>query len=305
VPKLLVTGHSGFVGRSLLEMVARGEAGAGYELVALPETIDLRSPDFRNAVAACAPDAVLHLAALSSVGESFRDFDNYFAVNFHGTLNLLRALEASGFRGRMVYVGSGDCYGAVPEAELPIGEDRPLRPRNPYAVSKVAAEALCYQWSQTAQMDIVIARPFNHIGRGQDTRFAVAAFASQVARIAAGGAEPRIVTGDLSVTRDFTDVRDVINAYFALLAGGRRGEAYNIGSGRETRLSQVLESLLSLAGVRASVETDPVRLRADEHRRVVADVRKIRDDTGWTATTPLDATLRDVLDDWTERIRHG
>jgi len=305
VRKLLVTGHSGFVGRRLLEIVARGDAGRGYAIVTLPESLDLRDPALVPAVAACAPDAVLHLAALSSVAESFRTPGLFLDVNLHGTLDLLQALKAAGFRGRLLYVGSGDCYGAVPEHELPIGEDRPLRPRNPYAVSKVAAEALCYQWSQSEALDVVIARPFNHIGRGQDVRFAVPAFAQQVARIAAGRAEPRIVTGNLAVTRDFTDVRDVAGAYFALLDRGRSGGAYNIGSGRETRLSDVLDRLLAIAGVKARVETDPARLRADEQRRVVADVHRIRDDTGWQATTPLDATLREVLDDWTERIRNG
>ncbi len=286
-------------------MVEKGETGDGFDVVTLPDALDICGQKLAPRVAALAPDAVLHLAALSSVAESFGDFDRYVDVNFRGTLNLLRALRAAGFAGRMVFVGSGDCYGAVPEAELPIAENRPLRPRNPYAVSKVAAEALCYQWSQTEGLDVVIARPFNHIGPGQDERFAVAAFAAQLARIAAGRAPPRVVTGNLDVTRDFTDVRDVVRAYFALMARGRRGEVYNIGSGRETRLRDVLDRLLALAGVQAEVETDPSRLRADEQKRVVADVRKIARDTGWTARTPLDETLRDTLDDWKRRLGNG
>src|SRR5690606_27135556 len=123
-------------------------------------------------------------------------------------LSLLFALRDIGFTGRMLFVGSGDMYGLVPETELPIDESRPLRPRNPYAVSKVAAEALCYQWAVTEDIDIVMARPFNHIGPGQDTRFAVADFACQIASIARDGGPPVLVAGDVDAARDFTDVRD-------------------------------------------------------------------------------------------------
>jgi GDP-4-dehydro-6-deoxy-D-mannose reductase len=302
VPKLLVTGHAGFVGHHVLEQIARRETGNGFAALTLPVAVDIRAPALAGHIADLAPDAVLHLAALSSPADSFRDFDAYVDVNFRGTLNLLRALQAAGFRGRMVFVSSGDCYGSVPEAELPIGEDRPLRPRNPYAVSKVAAEALCYQWSQTEGLDVVIARPFNHIGPGQDERFAVAAFAAQVARIALGKAPPRILTGNLDVTRDFTDVRDVVRAYFALFAKGRRGEAYNIGSGREARIADVLDRLVELAGVDVEIALDPSRVRAVEQRRVAADVRKIESQTGWVAHTPLEQSLRDALDYWKGKI---
>lgn len=305
VPKLLVTGHSGFVGRQLLDRVGRGDAGRGYTVVTLPESLDIRTPELARAVAALAPDAVLHLAALSSVADSFRDFDGTMAINFGGTLNLLRALKAANFAGRMLFVGSGDCYGSVPDGELPVSESRPLKPRNPYAVSKVAAEALCYQWSQAEGLDVVIARPFNHIGPGQDERFAVAGFAAQVARIAAQGGAGTIRVGDLDVTRDFTDVRDVVDAYFALLARGRRGEAYNIGSGRETRLRDVLDGLIALSGARVEVVVDETRLRAGEQRRVRADVARIAADTGWAARLPLATSLFDILEFWKGRTGNG
>jgi GDP-4-dehydro-6-deoxy-D-mannose reductase len=305
MPKLLITGHSGFVGRCLLREVAHGKAGENWVMATLPESLDIRDAALTPLLAEIKPDAVLHLAAMSSVAESFKDFDRYFDVNFGGTLNLLRSLRSGSFGGRLIYVSTGDCYGAVPEEALPVSEDLPSRPRNPYAVSKTAAEALCYQWSQTEGLDVVIVRPFNHIGPGQDLRFAVAAFAQQVAAIAAGKMEPRIATGNLDVTRDFSDVRDVIGAYFALIARGRRGEVYNIGTGRETRLRDVLDSLMRLAGVRADVSTDPARVRPDEQRRMVADVAKIERDTGWKARIPLEDTLRDILDDWKGKVANG
>jgi len=205
LPRLLVTGHAGFVGTTLLRDCSRLVPGPEWEIVTLSSGIDITSPSLVPAVASSRPDAVLHLAALTSVRESFAEPDRYFAVNFGGTLNLLRALRAAEFSGRLVFVGSGDCYGWVPAEELPIREDRPLRPRSPYSVSKIAAEALCYQWSQTEGLDVVLARAFNHFGPGQDQRFVVADFARQIARIRAGLQDPCIVVGDIDITRDFTE----------------------------------------------------------------------------------------------------
>lgn len=289
------------MGRTLISSGAQLTDGAEWDLLTLPKACDIRLAGLAEPLAALRPDAVLHLAALTSVADSFRAADNFFDVNFNGTLNLLRSLRSARFTGRLLYVSSGECYGAVEADALPIAETFPLRPRSPYAVSKVAAEALCYQWSQTEGMDIVIARPFNHIGPGQDARFAVAAFAEQVARIAAGAAPPEVVTGDLDVTRDFTDVRDVISAYFALLARGRTGEIYNIASGRETRLGDLLSMLFDLAGVEARSVTDPARIRATEQKRVRADVAKIRRDTGWEPRIALSESLRSTLEYWNNK----
>jgi GDP-4-dehydro-6-deoxy-D-mannose reductase len=297
---LLLTGHTGFVGRAIAAYASPKQENR-WVLATLDGIHDIRDSRLSDRVAAIRPDVVLHLAARTSVGESFHDPDGYFDVNFNGTLNLLRSLRATHFRGRLLYVGSGDCYGSIASDELPVDEDHPLRPRSPYAVSKVAAEALCFQWSQTEGIDTVIARPFNHIGRGQDERFVVASLAKQIAAIRLGRSAPEIVCGNLDVARDLTDVRDVITAYFALIERGRCGEAYNIGSGRETRIRDVLSRLLQLAGVEASIKTDPARLRPDEQLRVCADVSKIRADTGWTSRVPMDETLRDVLDDWMTR----
>ena len=274
----------------------------GWQAEGLPDTLDVRSQELATAIGAIRPDAVIHLAALTSVAGSFRDPDGFFAVNFHGTWNLLKALKGVHFRGRLIYVGSGDCYGAVADSALPVGESTPLRPRSPYAVAKVAAEALCYQWSQTENIDVVIARPFNHIGPGQDERFVIASFARQIARMLAGTAAPKLRCGDLTVTRDFTDVRDVVDAYLALLRSGGTGEAYNIGSGREVRVRDVLEMLIKIAGIEVETSVDPAMLRAGEQRRVVADVSKIAEDTGWRASTPLEQTLTDTLNYWRARV---
>jgi GDP-4-dehydro-6-deoxy-D-mannose reductase len=298
---LLVTGHTGFVGRTVSDVVQREPTG--WRIATLPDGFDIRSTELARHVAGTPADAVLHLAALTSVAASFRDPETYFDVNFNGTWNLLKALRSASFTGRLLFVSSGDCYGAVPSDELPIRESAPLRPRSPYAVSKVAAESLCYQWAYSGQLDIVLARAFNHIGPGQDSRFAVASFARQISRVRAGIAESRIVTGDLDVTRDLTDVRDVVRAYLALIDSGRTGEVYNVGSGREIRMADVLRELLSLAGVTAETIVDKSRVRIGEQRRAVADVRRIRSDAGWTPSIPLSRTLADMLDEWTQRSR--
>jgi len=173
VAKLLVTGHTGFVGRTPFHSATEFGAVEDWQLDALPDNFDIRDPTLADLLAARAPDAILHLVASTNLDDSFRDPVGSFDVNFNGTHNLAFAASI-GFAGRVLCVSSGDCYGVLPDDASPVDEERPLRPRNPYAVSKVGAEALCYQWSQTEGLDVIIARPFNHIGPGQDARFAVA-----------------------------------------------------------------------------------------------------------------------------------
>ncbi len=295
IMKLLLTGANGFVGQYVQ---------AAMPCVPLPDGLDLRDrAALTAAVAAIAPDAVLHLAAQSFVPASFENPHETFDINFTGTLNLLEALRAAEFRGRMLFVGSGDTYGQVAEVALPVREDHPLRPRNPYAVSKVAAEALCYQWSQTSGFEIVMVRPFNHIGPGQSPRFAIADFAKQVMETRLGRRAPILQVGDIDVTRDFTDVRDVVRAYGLLLEQGRNGEVYNVCSGQEYRIRDLLRRLLTLAGVEATIEQDPNRLRHAEQRRMVASFASLQGDTGWRPEIPLDESLQDLLNDWEKRLR--
>lgn len=293
--KLLLTGANGFVGCHVQ---------AALSCILLPEGLDLRNrSSLTAAVSAIQPDAVLHLAAQSFVPASFENPRETFDINFIGTLNLLEALKAAKFRGRILFVGSGDIYGQVPEALLPVREDYPFRPRNPYAVSKIAAEALCYQWSQTSDFTIVMVRPFNHIGPGQSPRFAIADFARQVTEIRLGLREPVLSVGDIDVTRDFTDVRDVVRAYALLLEHGRNGEFYNLCSGREYSIHGLLWQLITLAGVEASIEQDPARLRHAEQRRMVASFELLHRDTGWQPSISIEDSLQDLLTYWEEHLR--
>ncbi len=296
--RLLATGLSGFVGSHCAQQFA------AVDLLVDGRLADLRNRDeVMAAVAQAQPEAVLHLAAQSNVPESFQNPQLTREVNVGGTLNLLHGLDAIGFRGRMLYVGSAEAYGLVGEAQLPVTEAYPLKPLNPYAHSKAEAEALCREWSQKGQFEIVIARPFNHIGPRQSTRFAVASFARQIAAFRAGRGAAHLEAGDLDTTRDFTDVRDVVRAYAMLLRSGRNGQAYNVCSGVERSLRDVVRAMMEVAGVEMEIKTQPGLLRKSEQRRMLGSFDKIHADTGWTPTVGLRQTLVDTLQFWEEEDR--
>ena len=283
-------------------VAACAHAAGGPEV--LSSGLDVRD---RDAVAAFVrdsqPQAIIHLAAQSHVPASFEDPRATFEVNLLGTLSLLQGCRDAGFSGRFLFVSSGDVYGLFDPSQFPVTETCPAKPRNPYAVSKLAAEALCWQWGETEGLDVVIARPFNHIGPGQSARFVVADFARQVVEIRKGQRAAVLHVGDVDVTRDFCDVRDVAGAYFALLARGRRGETYNVCSGVERTVRSVIERLLSIAGVQADVVQETARLRRAEQRRVQADCGRLMTDTGWRPSIEFDRTLADILEYWEAVIR--
>jgi len=294
--RVLLTGASGFVGRHVLASGLDG-AFAGAEFIALP-AVDVRDSEaLQRELRGVGPDYVIHLAAQSFVPRSFEDPAETLAINVLGTLNLLQALDSDGFSGRFLYVSSGDVYGTVSESRLPVDEDLPPAPRNPYAVSKVAAEQLCLQWHRSNRLDVVIARPFNHVGPGQGRSFVVPALAAQVVAVASGRQASTISAGDIDVTRDFTDVRDVVSAYANLLVSGNAGKIYAVGSGIERSVRDILHRLLELAGAEADVSQDPAKFRPAEQRRMVADSSLIRQETGWTPRIPWDQTLMDILED--------
>lgn len=303
--KLLITGGYGFVGNTIQSSLANQTNSCGLELVP-PQAMEIR--DFDGLAKLCVetqPDFIIHLAAQSFVPQSFANPRETFDINFFGTLNLLQALKKSGFKGRLLFVGSGDMYGLVAPDLLPITESFLLKPRNPYAVSKVAAEALCYQWSQTEDINIVMARPLNHIGPGQSDRFVVSGFARQIVEIKLGRREAEISVGDIDVTRDFTDVRDVVRAYIMLLSEGKSGESYNVCSGKDKSIREILEQLMILAGVQASIKQDSARFRPTEQRRVYGSYHKLLVATGWRPEISLEQSLVDNLNYWEWELKHG
>ncbi len=299
---LLVTGQRGFVGTHLTRMVTTQQPWAGTVTLAARAEFDLLDPQsLERMIGDDVPDAVIHLAGQTAVPAAIANPAETLQVNLIGTLNLLQTLKKRGFAGSFLYVSSGDVYGAVAEADLPIDENQPPQPRNPYAVSKIAAEALCQQWSRVEPWRIVIARPFNHIGPGQRADFVISEVARQIVRIKRGLQPARLELGDVDVSRDFLAVEDVIGAYMALLRSGRNGEIYNVCSGREFVIRELIEQMLALAGISASIERDSRRFRPADQRRVVGDNAKLRGATGWQPRISLNDSLQSILQDWEQR----
>ena len=311
--RVLITGAGGFVGGHLTaalrarghDVVAADRAPRDDDENTLP--LDVTDPlGVRGAVELAQPDAIAHLAAQAFVPASLADPEGTFDVNATGTLRLLDAVrafaDAGGRPPRVLVVSSGDVYGAQPPQALPLRETTAPLPRSPYAASKVAAEALALAYARSYGVDAVVSRAFNHIGAGQDERFAVVAFALQIARVAAGGA-PRMLVGNLDASRDFLDVRDVCDAYVLLLeGGGTAGEIYNVASGTATTMREILRRLIELARVPVEVREDPERLRPADVPVSAGDASKLREATGWTPRIPLAAALRAVYDDARTRV---
>jgi GDP-4-dehydro-6-deoxy-D-mannose reductase len=205
----------------------------------------------------------------------------------------------------VVVVGSSEEYGAVQPEHLPIDEETPFRPMNPYAVSKVAQDMLGLQYYLSHKLDAVRTRPFNHIGPRQGLGFVVPDFASQIARIEAGRQEPVLRVGNLDAERDFTDVRDVVRAYHLLAVHGQSGQVYNIGSGKAHAVQEILDCFLAQSRVKITVAHDPERMRPSDIPKVVCDYGKLNACTGWEPAIPFEQSLVDVLNDWRGRIEHN
>jgi GDP-4-dehydro-6-deoxy-D-mannose reductase len=244
------------------------------------------------------PDALIHLAALSSVHASWKDPLAAFRINFLGSMTVLSVMEAEAPQARVLLIGSSDSYGPGGASERAICETDPLEPESPYARSKAAAEILGALAARRGQ-DVVRVRSFTHIGAGQTDTFVASSFARQVAEIASGAREPRLKVGNLDSVRDFLDVRDVVDAYARLLEPEVPADVYNVASGRGVSVREILDELLDLAGVEASIEVDPERFRKTDFR--IGDASRLRAATGWKPETPLRETLSGLLDHWRER----
>ena len=283
---VLVTGADGFVGQHLCAALSR----AGMQPFALSGDIRDRESIVRQLCAA-EPDGIVHLAALASVASSWDTQSEVWDVNATGTDTLVSAIRERAPQARVLAVSSAEVYGIVPENEQPIVETREPAPRSPYAVSKLAAEAPVLH----SGLDAVVARPFPHLGPGQDERFAIASFAGQIARIERGGQEPVLRVGNLDARRDLLDVRCVAEAYVAVLQGQLTG-LVNVASGVAWRIGDVLDRLLALSTVRIAIEIDPARLRPADVPLLAGDATRLREATGWQPRRSLDETLSDTLD---------
>jgi GDP-4-dehydro-6-deoxy-D-mannose reductase len=245
------------------------------------------------AVRSASPSAVVHLAAVSSVAESWQHSAEAWQVNTVGTVNLVDALVTAAPEARLLLVSTGEVYGRA--SELPTTETAPVAPLSPYAASKAAAEIAVEQAARASGLDVVIARAFQHEGPGRDDRFAIGSWTRQIAELELrGGGELRV--GDLSAERDITDVRDVCRAYRLLLDPDVPPGTYNVASGNAVRLSDVVDLLVGMARCPITVGLDPARLRPSELPVVRGDATKLVEATGWKPQIPLEQTLSDTLD---------
>lgn len=290
---MLVTGGHGFAGRHL-----RAELG---ERVVAPEVDVTDGHATAEAVRASRPDAVVHLAALSGVAQSWSEQATAWHVNAVGTVNVLHAVRVESPAARVLVVSTGEVYGRA--ERVPTPEDAPVAPLSPYAASKAAAEIAASQAGATG-LDVVVARPFQHEGPGRDDRFAVGSWAHQLARLELeGGGTLRV--GNLDARRDITDVRDVCRAYRLLLDRSVEPGVYNIASGRAVSMREVVELLLPMAGVPVTVEPDPERMRPAEIPVVAGDATRLREATGWRPVISLEQTLADTLEAARGALRAG
>jgi GDP-4-dehydro-6-deoxy-D-mannose reductase len=318
--RVLVTGAGGFVGRHLV----RELHDSGYDIIATdvvdapensgadryPERVtfrrlDLREMDDVRAVFAdFAPDAVFHLAAQSSAARSFEDPRETLETNIFGTFNLLEAVrESTGETPpRFLSVGSCEEYGRRTPGEMPLTERSPVEPVSPYAVSKAAQSMLVLQYHSAYGIECMVTRSFSHTGPGQTVRFVLPAFAKQCAAIKAGLSKPLIKVGNLEVTRDFLDVRDVVRAYRLLVEKGRAGTAYNICRGEGLDLGDALRMLEGMTGRAVETETDPSLLRPVDVPMLIGDSGKLREQTGWAPSISNERMLEDLFGYWEGRI---
>jgi GDP-4-dehydro-6-deoxy-D-mannose reductase len=313
--RALITGVGGFAGSHLSDYLLNqtdwqvsGCVLPGWDCSHLDRRVacvevDLRDrPAVRAMLEHSAPEVVFHLAAQSYVPVSWDDPWDTLENNIRAQANLLDGLVKLGAKPRVVVIGSNEEYGLVRPEDLPLSEDSPLRPNSPYAVSKVAQDFLGLSYFQSHKIPVLRVRPFNHIGPRQGASFVVSSFAKQIAMIEAGHQEPVIHVGNLAARRDFTDVRDVVRAYYLVVTQGQPGEVYNIGSGRSRSIQEILDSLVRLCRVAVRVEQDPARMRPSDTPEIRCDAGKLHAATGWEPTIPLEHSLRDVADDWRARI---
>lgn len=295
--RVYVTGARGFVGTRLVRRLEQG----GHLVTAADREVDIRdSRALCASLRAAAPEAVVHLAAQSSVAASFHDPAGCYEINYLGSLNLLRALDQVAPAARLLLIGSADQYGGQARGAPALEESDPLRPQSPYARSKLAVERLGLRANRRGG-NVVATRSFNHTGPGQDDRFVAPTFARQAAEIAAGLREPRIQVGNLESVRDFLHVDDVIDAYTALLEPGVAPGVYNVASGVPHTIRELLNALLARAEVEARIEVDPARMRPTDQLLGSAD--KLRRETGWRPSRGFSGMVDDLAQDWRERVR--
>uniref|UniRef100_A0A7V3ZUG8 SDR family oxidoreductase n=1 Tax=candidate division WOR-3 bacterium TaxID=2052148 RepID=A0A7V3ZUG8_UNCW3 len=316
--KVLITGITGFVGSHLAEYLLSLKNCEIYgtyrwrsrmeNISHIKEKLKLFECDLKDATAVynlikeIKPDMIFHLAAQSYVPMSWTAPSETIITNVISQINILEAVRNLKMDTLIHIAGSSEEYGLVLRNEVPIKETNPLRPLSPYGVSKVAQDLLGFQYYKSYNLKIVRTRAFNHEGPRRGEVFVTSNFAKQIAEIEKGKREPVIYVGNLEAVRDFTDVRDVVRAYYLVLIKGRAGEVYNIASGKGYKIREVLDIYLRMSKVRVEIKVDPARLRPSDVELLIGDATKIKEECGWQPQIPFEKTLEDLLNYWRERV---
>jgi GDP-4-dehydro-6-deoxy-D-mannose reductase len=315
--KVLITGITGFAGSHLADYILqRGDAEVigilrwrsrteniehFRDKVRLVEC-DLRdASSVRDVLDETRPDWIFHLAAQSFVPTSWTAPTESLVTNILGQLNIFEAVKKLHLMPKIQLACSSEEYGLVHENELPIKETNPLRPLSPYAVSKVGQDMLGYQYWMSFKLPVIRTRGFNHEGPRRGPVFVCSDFAKQIADIEKGRRPPVVRVGNLDARRDFTDVRDIVRAYWLALEKGEPGEVYNLCSGRAWTIREMLDMLLAMSKTKIKVETDEARMRPSDVPVLLGDATRFRNRTGWEPAIPFEQTMRDLLAYWRER----
>jgi GDP-4-dehydro-6-deoxy-D-mannose reductase len=317
--RVLITGITGFAGSHLAEfLLARQPEVEVFGLYrwrsrmenieGVRERVRLLECDLRDytsvhqALQASRPDVIFHLAAQSFVPSSWKAPNETMVTNVIGQTNLFEAVRFLSLDPVVQIACSSEEYGMVYADEVPIRESNPLRPLSPYAVSKVAQDMMAYQYFESYGLKTVRTRGFNHTGPRRGDVFVTSNFAKQLASIERGLQEPVIRVGNLEAVRDFTDVRDMVRAYWLAALKGKPGEVYNVATGSGITIQELLDRLRALSTAKVRVEQDPERMRPSDVVRLIGDSTKFRADTGWQPEIPFEQTLADLLEYWRQRL---
>jgi len=317
--KVLITGITGFAGSHLADYVLENHPDVEVfgivrwrsrmdNILHIQDKITSVEADLKDmgslkkCLADIKPDRIFHLAAQSFVPASWTSPAETFAINSIGQINLFEAILSLNLTPRIQIACSSEEYGQVYSDEVPMKETNELRPLSPYAVSKVAQDLLGYQYFKSYGMYVVRTRGFNHTGPRRGDVFICSNFAKQIAEIEKGIREPWLHVGNLEAKRDFTDVRDMVQAYWLSLEKCEPGDVYNLGTGKFYSMSKVVEMLVSMSDVAIETHVDPKRLRPSDVEILLSDSTKFRSATGWEPKIPFRQSLEDLLNYWRERI---
>jgi len=312
--RVLITGITGFAGSHLADLCLTKKDVEVYGIIrwrSRTENIehiwdrlrllecDLRdASSTRDVIEEIRPDRIFHLAAQSFVPTSWKAPTESLTTNVIGQVNVFEAVRKLDIDCAIQIACSSEEYGMVFPEEVPIRESNPLRPLSPYGVSKVGQDMLGYQYFMSYGMKIVRTRGFNHTGPRRGPVFVCSDFAKQIVDIEKGVREPYMEVGNLDARRDFTDVRDMVRAYWLALEKGKPGTAYNICTGTSFSIREILDMLIGISGVKVDVRTDKGRLRPSDVPLLQGDNSLFSGDTGWKPEIPMEKTLSDLLDFW-------